>query len=108
MASSWREDQDRVLIQLTLHSWHAVKSLNVTWKGSVRRFPRRLSRSSKLIDAGYDAWVAYGTYKRQPHAWVIFGKRYLDPTFDQFGEDETTYIRAGRVTDPDYQRDYQI
>ena len=63
---------------------------------------------SKLIDAGYNAWVAYGTYKQQPHAWVIFGKRYLDPTFDQFGEDETTYIRTGRVTDPDYQRDYRI
>jgi len=63
---------------------------------------------SKLINAGYDAWIAYGAYKGQPHAWVIFGKHYIDPTFDQFDEDDETYMRAGRVTDPDYRRDYRI
>lgn len=63
---------------------------------------------SKLVDAGYDAWVAFGSYKGEPHSWVIFEKRYSDPTFDQFGEDDETYIRAGRTTDPDYRRDYRV
>jgi hypothetical protein len=63
---------------------------------------------AKLIEAGYDAWLATGSYKGQPHAWVIFDRRYIDPTFDQFGEDDETYIRAGRTSDPDYRRDYRV
>jgi hypothetical protein len=62
----------------------------------------------KLVAAGYDAWVATGSYKGEPYAWVIFDNRYIDPTFDQFGEDDETFMRVGRRSDPDYRRDYRV
>jgi GNAT superfamily N-acetyltransferase len=60
----------------------------------------------KLKAWGIDAYIVFGSYKNEPHSWVIFGDRYIDPTYDQFDLDTTDPVRVGKTTDPGYRRDY--
>ena len=58
---------------------------------------------------GFDPWINYGTYRGEPHTWIMAGDLYVDASHDQFmQEDVNAYvpIRVGRTSDADYKADY--
>lgn len=65
----------------------------------------------KLQALGVDAYTVDGYYRMEPHNWVQFDNTYIDGTSDQFdwmdGEEDSPYIRIGKITDSEFKEKYR-
>jgi 8-oxo-dGTP pyrophosphatase MutT (NUDIX family) len=59
---------------------------------------------TQLIQQGYDAWSVFGWFDKHPHVFVRVGEYYIDPTYDQFNENED--IKVGNVSDQYFKKHY--